>query len=301
MESVYLAGHFGGFALRLSWLPRLFGHYGPSGRVPSDLEEVACELGIGKNMAKALRAWGRAARLLHADGRIAEIGKRLFGTIDPYLERRQSVALLHWLIASNPLGFTAAAWIFNYNRRDTFTVDCAVLAFRDHLMSSGSAYAAGTLRSDMEPVLRMYAGLRDRGEDETDDRFFSQLRLISANKPGRQTVFARTWEHNRPYLSEGLLLYALLQSLAQRKTASAALSSLHMGSIHQTAPGAVFGLSRDGFFTTIEHLARDSSTPLALSTLPGEDAMLLVTGEIADACARGDLAAIDQRFLTEAV
>lgn len=295
-----MAGHFGGFALRLSWLPRLVGHYGPSGRVPSDLEEIACELGIGKNMAKALRAWGRAARLLHADGRIAEIGKCLFGTLDPYLERRQSVALLHWLIASNPLGFTAAAWLFNYNRRDTFTVDCAVSAFRDHLTSSGSTYATGTLRSDMEPVLRMHAGLRDRRDEETDDRFFSQLRLISAKRPGRRTVFARTWEHNRPYLSDGLLLYALLQSLAQRKTASAALSSLHMGGAHQTAPGAVFGLSRDGFFTRVEHLARDASTPLSLSALPGEDAMLLVTGEIADACARGDIAAIDQRFFAEA-
>ena len=301
MESAYLAGHFGGFALRLSWLPRLVSHYGPSGRVPSDLEAIACELGIGKNMAKALRAWGRAARLLHADGRIAEIGKRLFGTLDPYLERRQSIALLHWLIASNPFGFTAAAWLFNYNRRDTFTVDRAVSAFRDYLMSGGSTYAPGTLRSDMEPVLRMHGGLPDRREDETDDRFFSQLRLLSTKRDGRTTVFARTWEHDRPYLSDGLLLYALVQSLTHRKTASVALSSLHMGKIHQTAPGAVFGLSRDGFFSRIEHLARDSSASISLSALPGEDAMLIVTGELADACSRGDLATIDQRLFTEAV
>lgn len=300
MESAYLAGHFGGFALRLSWLPRLVSRYGPSGRVPSNLEELACELGVGKNMAKSLRAWGRAARLLHDDGRIAEIGKRLFGTLDPYLERRQSVALLHWLIASNSLGFTAATWLFNYNRRNTFTAKFATTAFRDHLTSNGATYAIGTLRSDMEPVLRMHAGLRDAQDDETDDRFFSQLRLISAKRIDRTMIYSRTWEHSRPYLSDGLLLYALLQSLAQRATPSAALSSLHMGSTHQTAPGAVFGLSRDGFFTMTEHLARDSSSPISLSSMPGEDAMLVATGKIADACAQGDLASIDQRFFGRA-
>ena len=295
-----MAGHFGGFALRLSWLPRLVSRYGPSGRVPSNLEELACELGVGKNMAKSLRAWGRAARLLHDDGRIAEIGKRLFGTLDPYLERRQSVALLHWLIASNSLGFTAATWLFNYNRRNTFTAKFATTAFRDHLTSNGATYAIGTLRSDMEPVLRMHAGLRDAQDDETDDRFFSQLRLISAKRIDRTMIYSRTWEHSRPYLSDGLLLYALLQSLAQRATPSAALSSLHMGSTHQTAPGAVFGLSRDGFFTMTEHLARDSSSPISLSSMPGEDAMLVATGKIADACAQGDLASIDQRFFGRA-
>lgn len=63
-ETRYLVGHFGGFPLRLSWLPRLVDRYSAQGRVPSNLEEIACELGIGKNMAKALRAWARAAGLL---------------------------------------------------------------------------------------------------------------------------------------------------------------------------------------------------------------------------------------------
>lgn len=295
MASTYLVGHFGGFALRLSWLPRLVDQYGSSGCVPSNLEKIACELGVGKNMAKSLRAWARAARFLHDDGRISDIGKRLFAH-DPYLERRQSIALLHWLIASNSLGFTAAVWTFNYNRRDSFTVQYATSAFRDYLASDGATYAAGTLRSDMEPVLRMHAGWRDIQPDEVDDRFFSQLRLVNAKRVERATIYSRTWEHNRPYLSEDLLLYALLHSLAQRTTHSSTLSSLHMGVAGRTAPGAVFGLSRDGFFIMAEHLARESSSPISLSTIPGEDAMLTVTGDAAHACSKGDMNAIDQQF-----
>ena len=298
--AAYLAGHFGGFPLRLSWLPRLVSRYGTNGRVPSNLEEIACDLGIGKNMAKALRAWARAARLLHDDGRIAEVGMRLFQEVDPYLERRQSVALLHWLIASNSLGFTAAAWLFNHNRKSAFTAGDATSAFRDYLASNGATYAIGTLRSDMEPILRMHVDSNDTHHEETDDRFFSQLRLIDATRIDRTVTYSRTWEHGRPYLSESLLLYALLQSLAQRETRSATLSSLHTGSAHQTAPGAVFGLSREGFFTMVEHLARERGSPISLSTMPGEDAMLLVTGRAADSCAHGDLASIDARYVGRA-
>ena len=300
MGSAYLVGHFGGFPLRLSWLPRLVGHYGPKGYVPANLEDIACDLGVGKNMAKALRVWARAARLLDDDGRIAEVGKRLFEEIDPYLERRHSVALLHWLLASNSLGFTAAAWLFNHNRKSTFTAGDATSSFRDYLTSNGATYAIGTLRSDMDAVLRMHVGSHDAYHEETDDRFFSQLGLINAKRIDRTMTYSRTWEHSRPYLSEGLLLYALLQSLAQRKTLSATLSSLHMGSAHQAAPGAVFGLSREGFFTMTEHLARGSGSPISLSTMPGEDAMLSVTGRPADACAQGDLASIDHGFFVEA-
>ena len=153
----------------------------------------------------------------------------------------------------------------------------------------------------MEPVLRMHAGWRDTQHDEVDDRFFSQLQLVNAKRLERATVYSRTWEHSRPYLSEELLLYALLQSLAQRATCSSALSNLYMGIADRTAPGAIFGLSRDGFFTMVEHIARNSSNPISLSTMPGEDVMLTVTGDVADACSRGDMNSIDQQFFESAV
>ena len=295
-ESRYLVGHFGGFPLRLSWLPRMVDRYGAQGHVPSNLEEIACDLGIGKNMAKALRAWARAASLLQDDGRISSIAQRLFGTVDPYLEHGKSVALLHWLLASNSRRFNATTWVFNDIRSDAFTLQSAVSAFRDHLASNGATYASGTLRGDMESVLRMHSTWDDPPHDEIDDRFFSQLRLLMAKRVVRPNVYSRTWEHSRPHVSEGLLLYALLQSLARRGTASSALSDLHMASSGQPAPGVVFGLSRDGFFTMVENLDRDVRGPLSLSVMPGEDAMLMANGDAAEACVRGDLAAIDQWF-----
>lgn len=295
MEVRYIVGQFGGFSLRLSWLPRLVLRYGVVG-VPSNLEQIACELGVGKNMAKSMRAWGRAAALIGDDGKVSDMARYLFDSHDPYLERGESVALLHWLIASNVRGYTAAAWAFNLARSGSFTMQDAVSDFRNHLKSKGSTYAAGTLRGDVEPVLRMHAGWGDAPLDEIDDRFFSQLRLLTASRADRRTVYSRTWMPRRLHVSDGLLLYTLLQSLARRGTASATLSSLHSGEGNQASPGVVFGLTRDGFWEAAERLDRDKKSGLSLSTMPGEEALLSATGDLGAACARSDLSLLDARF-----
>ena len=296
IDARYLVGHFGGFPLRLSWLPRLIERYGAEGRVPSNLEIIACDLGVGKNMAKSMRAWGRAAGLLRDNGEITRIATQLFGTYDRYLERGESVALLHWLIASNSQGFTTVAWAFNFLRRDVFSIGDAVSAFKNHLASDDAEYADGTLRGDMEAGLRMHTTVSDTPPDDSDDRFFSQLRLLSVRRDGTRSAYSRTWEHERAHVSEKLLLHALLQSLARRGTASSALSELHMGTAGRTAPGVVFGLSRDGFFAMVERLDRTGNSGLSLSTMPGEDALLTAHGNMGGVCVAGDLDQINERF-----
>ena len=250
-------------------------------------------------MAKSMRAWGRAARLLHDDGRITETGKRLFLSHDPFLERGESVALLHWLIASNPQRFTAAAWVFNILRGDAFSIDDAVSGFKDYLASKNAGYADGTLRGDMEPVLRMHLVAPDSAAEEHDDRFFAQLRLLTAKRIEGRSTFRRTWEHARSHVSEKLLSHALLRTLAERATASSALSELYMASADRAAPGAIFGFSRDGFFDAVERLDRTGCAGVSLSTMPGEDALLTATREMEELCASSNTEAIDSWFFGE--
>ena len=268
--------------------------------MPSNLETIACDLGVGKNMAKSMRAWGRAAGLLQDNGDIARVAIQLFSTYDRYLERGESVALLHWLIASNSQGFTSVAWAFNFLRGDVFSLGNAVSGFKDHLALDDAKYADGTLRGDMEAALRMHTSGGDTSPDDGDDRFFSQLRLLSVRRDGVRSAYSRTWEHERAHVSERLLLHALLQSLARRGTASSALSELHMGTAGRTAPGVVFGLSRDGFFTMVERLDRSANSGLSLSTMPGEDALLTAHGDMGEACVAGDLDLINDRFFGRA-
>ena len=246
-------------------------------------------------MAKSMRAWGRAAGLVRDDGQVAQVARQLFGS-DRYLERGETVALLHWLIASNPNNFTSVAWAFNFLRVDVFGIRAAVSGFKSHLASNHAQYADGTLRGDMEAGLRMHTTGNDTTADDIDDRFFSQLGLLAVRRDGTRSAYSRTWEHERAHVSEKLLLHALLQSLVRRRTASSALSELHMGTAGRTAPGVVFGLSRDGFFAMVERLSRRADNGLSLSTMPGEDALLAVHGDIGEACLAGDLKSIDERF-----
>ena len=284
----YLVGHFGGFPVRLPWLPRLVDKYLKDGRVPANLEIVACDLGVGKNMAKAIRAWARAAGILSKDGRLTPLAECLFVRHDPFLERGETVALLHWLIASNMESFTVNAWIFNFVRNDTFFLRDAVEGFREHAASNSLTYAEGSLRGDIEPSLRMHLALDDMSKNEGDDRIFAKLGLLKSKREGGGTIFTRTWAHDRAHISQKLLLHSLLDTLARRKTASSALSDLYAAVMGRASPGSVFGYTRDGFFDALEQLDRDRHSEISLSSMPGEDALLTVTGPTAASCARGD-------------
>lgn len=282
--------------MRLSWLPRLIERYSSSGHVPSNLESIACDLGVGKNMAKSMRAWGRAAGLIQDDGEISRLGNQMFQTYDKYLERGESVALLHWLIASNTTCFTSVAWVFNFVRTDTFTLEDSVTGFRNHLAMNGAQYADATLRGDIEAGVRMHALGTGATPYDDEARFFSRLRFLSVKRVGTRSEYSRTWEDSRNQVSDRLLLYSVLQSLARRKTATSALSELYAASEGRSSPGIVFGLSRNGFFELVESLSQNSKGDLKLSTMPGEDALLSAHGNTGKICSTRDLNSIDAWF-----
>ena len=274
--------------------------YLEDGRVPANLEVVACHLGVGKNMAKSMRAWGRAAGVLDDEGQITALAKMLFVRFDPFLERGESVAFLHWQIASNIRRLTAGVWVFNRLLDDQFTMSDAVAGFIQYLASTNSEYAEGTLRGDIEPVLRMHTPAVDGKNEDIGDRFFAQLGLLGREKAERRQVFKRTWANERVHVTDRIIEHALLSSLAKRRTASSALSALYLTRETLTCPGTVFGLTKDGFFSSVERICRQSDHSLALATMPGEDALLTARGSLAEMCAGGDSMGIDSLFFDRA-
>ena len=295
-DSKYVIGNFGGFSLRLSWLPRLVGRYASQeGMVPSNLETIACDLGVGKNMAKSMRAWARAAGCVQANGAITDTAKHLFRR-DRYLERGESVAILHWLIASNTHQFSAGTWAFNFLRGGDFTLGDAVSQFHNYLSDENAHYSEGTLRGDVEPILRMHAANNERLSVDSDDRFFLPLRLLSAKRKNARTIYQRMWTDNPVHVSDKLLAFAVLQTLAHRETASSPLSDLFASSSSRAAPGIIFGFSRDGFFSAAERLEKQNGGPISLATMPGNDALLTARGKWEGLCATGNTSAVDAWF-----
>lgn len=246
-------------------------------------------------MAKSMRAWARAAGCVHADGTITDTARHLFDH-DPYLERGGSIALLHWLIASNMHQFSAGTWTFNSLRDGAFTAGEAVSRFQNYLSDENAPYSEGTLRGDLEPILRMYATNNERLSAGSDDRFFLQLRLLSAKRRNTRNIYQRIWTDNPVHVSDKLLTFAVLQTLTHSETASAPLSDLFASNNGRAAPGIIFGFSRDGFFSAAERLERQRGGAISLATMPGNDTLLTARGKWEKSCATGNTSALHKWF-----
>ncbi len=291
----YLLGQVGGFPLRLSWLPRAYEVYKGDQKLPGDQQKIAIALGIGKNMAKSLRVWAIASGILSQDLTFKPLAKLLIGQ-DPYFEQTDSIALLHWLICSNVSHLTANAWLFNHFNVSQFTINQAVSSFRAFLLVSQQKYAAGTVRVDIETALRMYTSIQDRSSYDMDDKFFYPLGLFMVRRIDGKPMFSRTWETERPLISQRVLVYSVLQTLAARRTNRSPVSGLYEATQKQAAPGVVFGYTREGFFTTLDSLVRSDSKRFALTSLPGGDFDFQVKGVRGQQCRQGRVSCADAEY-----
>lgn len=284
----YKLGQVGGFPLRLSWLPRAHARYARDKSMPRDAETVSCDLGIGKNMVRSMRIWGQASSILNEDSHFSPLATKLFKR-DPYFETMDSIVLMHWLICSNQQCCTANTWLFNHFHVAHFTIKQAVNTFHDFLSTSEKKYAKGTIRVDMETALRMYTRLNDRGSLDLDDKFLHQLGLLSARRIEGKSVFSRTWETERPLISTRILTYAILCSLARRKTSKSTLTDLYSSGTDQPSPGVVFGYTKGGFYSAVEKIAQEDGKHFSMAALPGGDFQLTVKSNLASQCKKGDV------------
>ncbi|MDP5278160.1 DUF4007 family protein [Sphingomonas sp. DG1-23] len=99
------------FACRFAWLPKAVRLIAREPRALSDDERAILELGLGKNMVRALRFWLEAFDVASADAgtwSLLPFGQSLFGPdgLDPFIERVETQWLLHWRLSTeveNPL------------------------------------------------------------------------------------------------------------------------------------------------------------------------------------------------------
>ena len=78
-------------------------------------EDAHIQLGVGKNMAKAIRYWCGAFKLIHPDFTPSELGTSLLGDsgYDRFLEDPATLWWLHWHLLKSPC--TATTWDFAFN------------------------------------------------------------------------------------------------------------------------------------------------------------------------------------------
>jgi hypothetical protein len=236
-------------------------------------EDAAVELGVGKNMVRAIRHWCHAFGVLRdapaPEGRSnlsvpTNLGRLLFGStphseegLDPFLEDLGSLWLLHWSLLRD--GGAATAWrfaFFHFAATD-FTVDELTSALESHVAREfiGARYALSSLKKDASCLVRMYGELPRGGlvSEESIHCPFAELGLMRPTKD-RKTYAFQTG--TKAGLSNELITAACLEFAARRHRSArtVALSALarDIGS-----PGLSFRLTEGNLYAALEEVTAD--------------------------------------------
>jgi hypothetical protein len=259
------------FHPRFGWLKK---GYDAACRQPDIflLPDAPAVLGVGKNMVRAIRYWCSAYKILEEvpnnerprlrDAVPTDFGNRLLASQgwDPYLERAGSLWLLHWHLFSSPC--TAPAWFIAFNefRKPEFTDQdllSELKSFRNG-QEGWQTIVDGSLRKDVECLLRMFAGSASSREvlEDSIDSPFLELDLIRRTPGAGKHYSFNTGQ--KPNLPDAVVVYACLD-FAEKREGGARTIGLSTLSYSSGSPGTTFKLTETALVSAIERYAANHS------------------------------------------
>lgn len=150
-------------------------------------------LGVGTNMAKAIRYWMRTAgvtRDVSQKGVQLTVLGKIIAKYDPYIEDTFTLWILHCKIASN--FEQATSWNVFFNKMDltsAFTRDDMFKMEQELILeeTGEEEISERSLRDDCTAILSMYSERGDQGDDPEDKKVspFEELGLISRVAKGK--------------------------------------------------------------------------------------------------------------------
>ncbi len=194
--------------------------------------DATVELGVGKNMVKAIRFWGLAAKLIENDPDSANrrapgvvptaFGRRLFdpdGGLDPYMEDPGTLWLLHWKLLS-PRCLLPVWWVA-FNEFGAVEFDAAELELACEAGVAAAAEWQGphhsSLRKDVTALLRAYAPAERSARSSIDDLLDCPLRELGLISRSPATGKYRFAMGAKPTLPSAIVAYAVLDYIACRE------------------------------------------------------------------------------------
>ena len=242
------------FPCRYAWLPKAYALIQEDPSALANDEHAVTELGIGKNMVRALRFWAVAMGVIEssAEGyRPTHFGSSIFGQegLDPYLEDIHTLLLLHWKVSTAEDPLFAWDYILNHWHKPEIVRGVILPDFIREANSGARTYSEVTLRQHFDVFMQVYvAGTSTRagaGEDHLD----SPLVEIGLFEQVGERMVARKREPvyvfrsgPKPEVSPELFAYALREFWA-RHYASDRTLPFRTIALSPGSPGRVFRLS----------------------------------------------------------
>ncbi len=252
------------FPPRFGWLKKGFTAVNEDPEI-FQRDDAHIQLGVGKNMATAIRYWCNACKVIAptpAQERgsrahvVTDFGRRLLADDgwDPYLENPASLWLLHWQLLKSPC--LATAWLFAFDefRRAEFAAEDLsheLTEFRDRL---GLNVSDSSLDKDVSCLLRMYVAQPQKKQlsEETIDCPFAELGLLQRAGDVRRYTFRVGAKNN---LSAAVIVATALEYTASRALGQQSISIASL-TYHSGSPGLAFKLTGSDISSAIEEISR---------------------------------------------
>ena len=214
------------FPLRQQWLKKSVDHVNKAEQdarsdhcFDSDSEDVIIELGVGKNMVKAMRFWALATGFVEkkpekkSELQVTGIGNLIFNDadgLDPYGENPATTWLVHWNLASRPDRLTVFWYLFNKVNRSTVTRTQLLEQIFEFAQGRSKRVTENTIKRDIEVCFRSYVpsfGARSKKTtEEIVEPMLSDLGIL--NSLSRDEV--ELYRSRRPTLPAELFIYAVM-------------------------------------------------------------------------------------------
>jgi hypothetical protein len=233
-------------------------------------DDATVELGVGKNMVNSIRYWGLAFDLLDevrlpGRGRMSSyvpsaLADALFDDSgwDPYLEDPASLWLLHWRLL-RPRCVAPVWWLaFNVFEPAQFTEEQLLHEVEEHVENTTdwTRIAPGSIKKDVDCVLRMYAPARARGRDAFEDVLDCPFRELGLIEPVPGEARSYRWVFGtKATLAPAIVAHAAVD-FAFSEAGGSTVSLTHLATAIG-GPGRAFKLPEAALYEALSAAAED--------------------------------------------
>jgi hypothetical protein len=269
-----ISGHES-FPCRYTWLPKAVRSLCENSKLFTDEERAMVDLGVGKNMVRSIRFWSLAAGVAEAAPKgsgaaLTEFAKALLGRrgLDPFLEDRRTLWLLHWNLSTN-IENPLLAWDFLLNRwqEPELVPSAALRSLEKVAMGPGDRASKATLEQHFDTFLHTYVPTRGKKGDVQEDNLdcpLVELELILKvgererdQGTGRREPIYVFRREEKPDISPELFIYCLHDFWMKSHRSEATLPLREVAHGH-CSPGQVFKLPEEDVRNRVEAIERAS-------------------------------------------
>ncbi len=227
------------FDCKMSWLPLAYKNIEA---IHNDVETAIEITGLGSNKIKSLKQWMSKLTLLGDKG-FSKNAEIIFSH-DPYLEKPESLWILHTYLTQNYEKATLYYLFFNTFFMPTFTKESLLERTQKWCEQNIKKMSPNTLISDITVLINMY--VKNSTKNEFSSGLFSDLNLL--HRVDKEYVFN---VKNPTQLSDTAFLYIFLYFIRNHEEITISVKDLQFG---ETSLQYTLGLTEEKLLEKLERL-----------------------------------------------